>query len=242
MSPREYTGGFFNHYDDPDEFWDEDPLVVVSPTRPRTLPAPAPAPKNPEQPRSSTPPQPSVRKSSLVEVQCGLDRLPVSITLKAAWKNAFAPQEYGQSIMDAYHFSVQELAVKLVESGTVPPATIPSMRDAAPLLLRTRTLAEYDALYNELFTQPVHEVHGQGRNRYGQPGLAVTAKRSQLISIVVDPDWVSTMDAKYIAQDIVDCCDRIRARKPVLIHDAQLDRESDSELATRVVRHKRTLL
>lgn len=27
MSPPGYNGGFFNHYDDPDELWDEEPLT-----------------------------------------------------------------------------------------------------------------------------------------------------------------------------------------------------------------------
>ncbi|WP_280420768.1 hypothetical protein [Nocardia carnea] len=238
MSNSGYNGGFFNHYDDPDEFWDEEPPVASPVPRPST----APPMQEIQHVQTNVTTQPAGRKSGLVEVKCGLDRLPTSILLKRSWKNAFTPSQYGESIMDAYHSAVQELVYQLVESGTVPPPTISTLRDAAPLLLRTRTHEEYTDLYTELFTQSVHEVNGPGYNRYGRPGLIVTAKRSQLISISIDPDWATAVDANYIAQDILDCCARIRARKPEIIRDTQLDQESDRELAARVVRHERTLL
>lgn len=186
--------------------------------------------------------EPITRRSTLVEVECGLDRLPTAITLKRAWKDGFAPSQYGQSIMDAYHYAVQELATRLIESGTIPPATIPTLREVTPLLLRTRTYEEYLELYNELFTQKPHTVHGPGYNQYDEPGITVVATRSRLISVAVDPDWAARTDEKYIAQDIVDCCQQIRARKPEKVKDIFLDQESDRELAARVVRHEKYLL
>lgn len=241
MSAQEYTGGFFNHFDDPDEFWDDEPLVVNSPPARPGTPPPAPIPREPEYSRAPTAPGSPPRSSSLVEVKCGLDRLPVSVVLKPAWKEMFPPAQYSRSIMDAYHDGVQEFTLGLVASGTIPPSTIPTLRDAAPLLLRTRTLSEYTDLYNELFTQPVHTVHGPGYSRYGEPGITVVAKRTQLISIAIAADWAVGVDARYIAQDIVDCCAQIRARKPRLVRDRLLDQESDSEVAGRIVQHQRTL-
>ncbi|MFI5715946.1 hypothetical protein [Nocardia sp. NPDC051750] len=262
------NGGWFNHYDDPDDdAWDDEPLTPTKwgagNSHPTQMPAPVPPPPQPplsgpepnrvapasprthsdsELPRTGPAPQHVNRKSVLVEVQCGLDGLPTAITLKSSWKTAFTPAQYGQSIMDSYYFAVQELVSKIVETGTMPPAAISSLRDAAPLLLRTRTHEEYTSLYNELFTQSVHTVYGPGRNRYGQPGLVVAAKPSRLISVTIDPDWAGTVDAKYIAQDIIDCCAHVRAQKPEVIRDTQLDHESDRELAARLVRHERTLL
>ncbi|MGW1739076.1 hypothetical protein ACWCPQ_09725 [Nocardia sp. NPDC001965] len=243
MSPQDFNGGFFNHYDDPDEFWDEEPLVVNSrPAPPRPAPAPAP-PIPPPPPKPSGPERARVPSapSGLVEVKCGLDRLPVSITLKPAWKDMFAPGDYGRSIMDAYRHTIQEMTLALIESGTIPPATIPSLRDAAPLLLRTRTDQEYTALYNELFAQPVHTAHGPGCGPHGEPGITVVAKRSQLISITIDPDWAVRADPRYIAQDIVDCCARIRARTPAIVKGEVPEQVPDSEVAARIVEHKRKL-
>ena len=187
-------------------------------------------------------PEPVTRPSALVEVECGLDRLPTAIVLKRAWRDSFAPTQYGQSIMDAYQYAVQELAARLIESGTIPPATIPTLREVTPLLLQTRTHEEYTVLYNELFTQQQHTVHGPGYNQYDEPGLTVVATRSKLISVAVDPDWAVRTDEKYIAQDIVDCCAEIRARKPEIVKDIFLDQESDRELAARIVRHEKYLL
>ncbi|MFI2233743.1 hypothetical protein [Nocardia testacea] len=242
MSPQEFNGGFFNHYDDPDEFWDDEPLVVNSrpaPPRPAPTPTPMPPPKPAVIERAGVPSSPA--PSSLVEVKCGLDRLPVSIALKPAWKDMFTPAEYGRSIMDAYRHAIREMTLALVESATIPPATIPSLREAAPLLLRTRTDEEYTALYNELFTQPVHTVYGPRCGTRGEPGITVVAKRSQLISTTIDPDWAVRADPRYIAQDIVDCCDQIRGRKPAIAHDDLLDGVPDSEVAARIVEHKRKL-
>lgn len=189
-----------------------------------------------------TDPEPATRQSALVDVECGLDRLPTTITFKRAWKDNFAPAQYGQSIMDAYDYAVQELAARLVESGRIPPATIPTLREVTPLLLRARTYEEYGELYDELFTQQPHTVHGPGYNQYDEPGLTVVATRSKLISVTVDPDWAARTDAKYIAQDIIDCCEQIRARKPEIVKDIFLDQESDRELAARIVRHEKYLL
>ncbi|MEV3961220.1 hypothetical protein AB0M34_10025 [Nocardia sp. NPDC050193] len=241
MSPQNYNGGFFNHYDDPDEFWDDEPLVVASsPPQPKTPPVATPRSPEPEPERPTV--APVTQRSSLVEVECGLDRLPIAITLKRAWKDMFAPAQDGRSIMDAYHHTIREMAFALVAAGTIPPATIPSLREAAPLLLRTRTDEEYTELYTELFTQQVHTVYGPGYSRDGRPGITVVARRSQLLAITVDPDWAVRADPRFIAQDIVDCCTQIRARKPALVRDPLLDRIPDSEVAARLVEHKRKLL
>lgn len=186
--------------------------------------------------------EPVAQKSVLVDVEVGPDRLPTAITLKRAWKDAFAPDGYGESIMNAYRWAVGELAGRLIAAGTTPPATIPTLREVTPLLLRTRTYDEYRELYEDLFTQRPHTVHGPGYNRYDEPGITVVATRSKLISITVDSEWAAGTDQKYIAQDIVDCCARIRARAPEVVPDAFLDRETDRELAARVIRHENYLL
>ena len=185
------TGGFYNHYDDPDEFWDEEPLIPSSktsshphreggfsssnPPSPLTPPAPvthtfsqtSSTPRNTATTNSSasqmtklgiTPPQ----KSSLVSVEVGSDRLPIGITLGRSWKNSFDPTQYGQSIIDSYRYGLYVLAARMVESGVLPPSTLPSLRDAAPLLLKTRTIDEFRELYDHLFLASPTTVHGPG--------------------------------------------------------------------------------
>ncbi|WP_433680534.1 hypothetical protein [Nocardia sp. CA-119907] len=185
-----------------------------------------------------TPPE----KSSLVSVEVGSDRLPIGIALGRSWKNSFDPSQYGRSIMDAYRYGLYVMAARMVESGALPPSTVPSLRDAAPLLLRTRTIDEFRELYDHLFLENPITVHGPGRNAYGQPALTVTATESKLISIDIDPGWAEGTDANFIAQDILECCQQIRAKKAQPVQDVYLDQESDSELASRVVQHEQYLL
>lgn len=259
------SGGFYNHYDDPDEHWDEEPLRP-SPKTPPAASAPSVPPVNPY-PAAPTPtfsrPAPASRemaggsnsttamaslgltpppKSSLVSVTVGPDRLPVDIKLGRNWKSAFDPSQYGKSIMDAYRYGMYEWAARTVESGSLPPSTIPSLRAATPLLLRTRTIEDYRGLYDQLFLETPLEVYGPGRDAFGRPALTVTATWSKLISISMDPGWVEGIEVDFIAQDILDCCAQIRARKPRLVSDIYLDQETDSELASRVLEHERYLL
>ncbi|MGK8556405.1 hypothetical protein [Nocardia gipuzkoensis] len=195
------TKGWFNHYDDPDEDWDDEPLEV----KPRSSSASAPElPQTvtgnvPSQNRGGSdyraessggregalkPPQ----KSSLVSVEVGSDRLPTSIKLGRGWQDAFDPSQYGRSIMDAYHYALNELMLHYLQSGMIPPSTLPSLREVTPLLLRTRTYDEYRDLYNRLYLENAYTVYGPGYNEYDEPGLTVTATLSNLVSVVIDPN------------------------------------------------------
>ncbi|MFE9577196.1 hypothetical protein ACFYO1_12480 [Nocardia sp. NPDC006044] len=250
------SGGFYNHYDDPDEYWDEEPLrsapkappVASAPSAPTpSFSRPAPTARDLAGASSSTALMASLGltpppKSSLVSVTVGPDRLPVDIKLGRNWKAAFDPSQYGKSIVDAYRYGMYEWAARTVESGALPPSTVPSLRNATPLLLRTRTIEDYRGLYDQLFLETPLEVHGPGRDAFGRPALTVIATWSKLISISLDPGWVEGIEVDFVAQDILECCAQIRARKPRPVHDIYLDQETDSELAARVLAHERYLM
>ncbi|WP_327109789.1 hypothetical protein OHB12_18145 [Nocardia sp. NBC_01730] len=185
-----------------------------------------------------TPPQ----RSSLVDVEVGDDRLPTNIKLSRRWKDAFEPSQYGKSIMDAYHYAVYELAVRLVENGIRPRSSWPSLREVVPLLLQQRTYDEFHAVWNSLYLDTAYTVHGPGYNQYDEPGLTVTATRSTLLSIAIDTSWATTVHGTAIAQDILECCDQVRAKKAKLVRDIYLDQETDQELTDRLVRHEQQLM
>ncbi|WP_157172846.1 hypothetical protein [Nocardia exalbida] len=187
---------------------------------------------------SFQPPQ----KSSLVKVEIGGDRLPTRIALARGWKQAFDASQYGRSIMDAYQYARYELMMRYVDSGTVPESTLPSLRDVTPMLLQARTYEEYRDLYDRLYSEPTFTVYGPGYNEYDEPALTVTATLSELVSVEIDPNWAGAIDSNFIAQDIVECCEQIRAKKPRWVRDIYLDQESDRELAARLVRHEQRLL
>lgn len=251
------NGGFYNHYDDPDEYWDDEPLQINTPAA--TVRSPV-VPDKPVRPNSSpsttqemgtdrgadtnsskVSPNP-YQKSSLVDVAVGGDGLPTKITLNRSWKDAIAPSDYGQSIMNAYNHALYELTARMIESGVLPKSTLPTLREATPLLLRTRTHEQFRDLYNRLFAGGVYILYGPGNNEYGQPALTVSATRSNLVSVTIDQTWAENTDTSFIGQDIVACCDQIRSDKLERIRDAYLDQESDKELAARLAGHEQQLL
>ncbi|UGT66007.1 hypothetical protein LTT66_22145 [Nocardia gipuzkoensis] len=182
------------------------------------------------------------QKSSLVRVEIGSDRLPTSVELARSWKEAFDPLHYGRSIMDAYDYAVFELTMHYVDSATSPPSTLPTLREVTPLLLQTRTYEEYRDLYNRLYLEEVYTVHGPGSNEYDEPAMTVTATLSSLVSVDIDPSWAKKIEADFIAQDIIECFDQVRAKKPEWVRDVYLDQESEQELAARLIKHERQLL
>ncbi|MFC9896631.1 hypothetical protein ACFVMC_23335 [Nocardia sp. NPDC127579] len=262
------AGGVYNHYDDPDEYWDEEPL---QPRASKSAPPPLPTSYAKTQPSFSsnsdagagsasesasvTPSAESAiaaaasgrrdalpAKTSMIDVEVAADGLPIRIVLKPSWKASFSPPEYGQSIMDAYQHGRLAEATRLMEAGIKPRPTLPSLRDATPLLLRTRTHEEFKELYDKLFRRATYTLNGPGYNAYNEPGLIVTASRSRILSLTIDPSWAAEVDVSYLAQDIVDCCNKVRVDRLEYVRDIYLDQESDQQLAGRLNRHEAQLL
>ncbi len=182
------------------------------------------------------------QKSALIEVHIGADNLPTQVDFSRAWKSSYDPREYGESIMQAYRYSLYERTLRISESGTRPTPSIPPLREIAPSLLQTRTYDEYNQLFGKLIGQEKYTAHGPGLNDYDESTLIVEADRTGLTAITLDGDWAARTEPFTIAQDIVNCSDAIRAMKPRLRTDMYLDQESDTELMARIVRHERQLL
>lgn len=74
--------GFHNHYDDPDEFWDEEPLEI----RPRTTTPPEPAhrpivPELADVPPVNRAPSPSASRSSILSMRLDSGFLPIQVNV-----------------------------------------------------------------------------------------------------------------------------------------------------------------
>ncbi|MFI6567666.1 hypothetical protein [Nocardia fluminea] len=245
------TQGWFNHYDNPDEEDLEEESVARS-TRAEFDNHYRLEEENANKtsvwtldskisPDADTRIVNPFKKSALVNVQLTVDRLPTQINFGRQWKKLFEPSEYGKSIMDAYMHAVFEKATQAADLRKMLNRP-PTLRLAAPLLLRTMTSAEYKEVYSAIFHPSARTFNGPGRNSSGAAGLTVSASSVKLLSVKIDREWGYLADPEYIALDIVDCCNRAREAAPKLETCPELDGESDQSVISRIVRHERRLM
>lgn len=228
MSPPGYNGGFFNHYDDPDEFWDEDPLTPTQRDANSSHPTPIthPVPQPAEYPTPGTGPD---RESSAptwthsdsftaedtqaapgysfatVEVDRGL--LPIQLRLSSQWHRHVDPGDTGDELMRAYKKSVEACLGKLVTGEFRHACPVPDRRTVLMLLLDTSSWSEYREAQRRILTRGIFDVHGRALID-GAPAISIAADCFQLKSIYVRPEWAQKahpMDLVAAAQtgDIV---------------------------------------
>ncbi|WP_227998489.1 hypothetical protein [Nocardia australiensis] len=177
------------------------------------------------------------RKAPYVKMLLGPDLLPTEITFGRHWKSEYSASQYGESIMAAFRFSVYEMALHFAEIGERPVSSVPSLREITPTLLRTRSYDEYNECFGRLLGEGEYAANSPWLNDFDEPTMTVTASGSGLKSITIDPAWAVNAEPFAITQDILGCVESIRSMKPTLSRDEYLDRESDAELMSRLVRH-----
>ncbi|WP_280420765.1 hypothetical protein [Nocardia carnea] len=249
MSGQQYNGGFFNHFDDPDEFWeDESPEAIVNPVHswPRTVSVSSSgSPDAPMRPPHSVisnalfePPQ----RSSLVQFEVAEDCLPINLYLASGWKSYYSPGQYGEALMGAYRYAVYQRSLEKLASGKSGSPTFPSLREMLPTLLQTTSYRQYRTLLDKLIGDYRVEVHGLGVNDLDEPAMTVAANRSWIIEISFDLEWAHRAEDATIRYDILRCADELRKLKPNLASDELLQNESDSEMASRLADHVSKLI
>ncbi|MFI5719663.1 hypothetical protein [Nocardia sp. NPDC051750] len=142
MPAQEYNG-FFNHYDDPDEFWDEGPMVPLTPAaRPPVAPPEPPAATPTHRNRADTP-EPPKSGSPFVSMEVDRGFLPTRITIGAGWVHQVAPHEVGDELMRAYHKAAADRLEHVYLSGRWPTpqevfeSAVPDRRTIMMMLLET---------------------------------------------------------------------------------------------------------
>ncbi|MEV0360309.1 hypothetical protein AB0H71_30065 [Nocardia sp. NPDC050697] len=221
--------GFYNHVDDPDEFWDDEPLV------PRAVAAP-PAP----------PPRISVG-SSFVTIEVDSGCLPVRVSPNSQWRSQVAPNEASAELMAAYRAAVSERVERLCAGGTWPTAqqisdaATPDARTIATVLLETRTWAEYTALSSAMIGSSRYQGSGQAVI-YGASAVTVIADGTQLRAIEVRSGWAATADPDEIGDELLRCADMVRSARPTFTVRGDYSRYSDADLEHELDRHRLRLL
>lgn len=257
------TQGWFNHYDDPDEFWDDEPLTQrkapwdstngsadrhsTPPTAqefrtnsslwPESLPRNAGA-VNERKQRSG---------SSFVSMDIDHGFLPVRLDFRAGWSRYVAPHEVSAELMLAYRDAV---ATRLAHaySGHARPSrreisenAVPDRRTMLMVLLETETWEQFSAVSSSMNCGSWHEVSGHVMDYGGRP-VSLTGNRRYLRSITVQPTWAAVVHTDQIADEILWCSDIIREQRPRFSPRGDYSRYSDEDLEYGLDRHRIRLL
>ena len=244
--------GFYNHYDDPDEFWDEEPLqpldrsprdsgsAAISPT-PVAAPTPASNP-TPKPPRDAMSPG-----SSFVTMHLDNGLLPVRVELSRQWSRYVEPQDSGLELMRAYQNAIaQRIAERCATSRTIPTlqsisdGAVPPRRTMLMVLLETDSWEQYQATTSALVGRAEYRAHSNAMI-YGEPAVVITADRVRLASITVRQDWAQRVMPEDIADEILWCAEQIRSLRPNLRVSKDYSRYSDEDLEFNLARHSQRL-
>ncbi|WP_459545188.1 hypothetical protein [Nocardia sp. X0981] len=249
MPAQEYNG-FFNHYDDPDEFWDEEPLVPITPTaQPRTPPA------APSKPPVQTPPfgsrsdtsEPPRTGSPFVSMEVDRGFLPTRISIGAGWVHQVAPHEAGDELMRAYHKAAADRLQRVYSSGRWPTpqevfeSAVPDRRTIMMMLLETATWDEYSSLQRTIVKDAVLDVFGKVALN-GERPVSLTADRHYVLSIRIGSWWAAAVDPYAIVDEVLWCANEIRSIRARFVPDHNYSSYSDEDLEYQLKRHREQLI
>ncbi|MFD3596638.1 hypothetical protein ACFWU5_28300 [Nocardia sp. NPDC058640] len=245
------TQGWFNHYDDPDDdYWEQSPEGQSSGGTFKRSPPPSSVSSGqakestyvspPSLPVGNSHPIPT-RKSSLITIEIGEDRLPIRATLNSNWTNQFEQWQYSTAILDAYHHALHERMVEDKKAKVFAHSKLPSVYDMAPALLQTRSTEEYREVLRKMIGTTPRIARGPAVTQFGTPALQICADQHRITSIELDPEWARSAGAAVVGMDIVFCSAQLRRATPTYYRDRYLDQESEGEIHKRLAEHLRRI-
>ncbi|MEV6276703.1 hypothetical protein [Nocardia sp. NPDC051832] len=250
---------FFNHFDDPDEFWDDEPIVRNRPAvAARQSPPPArstPIPSSPPPEPIAVPmaradlPEPPKAGSSFASIEVDRGFLPIRVRFTPGWNRYVAPNEAGNELLAAYRGAVVDrlneayssAAERLPTPQEVSDTATPSRRTLLMILLETHSWDQYCAVSSSMIGVGTYTV--RGRIEVGsQHPVTVEADRRYLCSISISSDWAATAHPDDIGDEILVCADQIRSLRPKFTVQYDYSRYSDDDLQYHLDRHRLQLL
>ncbi|MGW5727540.1 hypothetical protein [Nocardia beijingensis] len=253
--------GHYNHYDDPDEFWDEEPLDPRRAQRTPTAAAPISTGLESSAPSLSPMPQHTVRSeretqpppirhpvgSSFVSMELDGGFLPVRIDFSSGWRTQVAPYEVSDELMSAYKAAASMRLDRLYSAGRLPSpqeisqTAVPDRRTILMLLLETETWEQFCETSSRIIRDAEYQVHGKMETADGYP-VEVGADRTYLRSIMVSPTWPGSTQPHQLSDEILWCAHQIRSLRPSFEARQDYSRYSEVDLEYHLDRHRERLL
>ncbi|MFI9405833.1 hypothetical protein [Nocardia sp. NPDC052316] len=152
------------------------------------------------------------------------------------------PRDLSAAAMTGYYVALWQHDAPVIASGRWTELTeSPSRRAELITLLDTRSLDEFERVERSL--RQSDEFIGQGPiTDFGGPSITVSASISRISDIEINPRWAATVDASYLAHDIIDCANQIRQQRPRFHEDGSWADRTDDELEHELAEYKRYLM
>ncbi|WP_157129263.1 hypothetical protein [Nocardia amamiensis] len=235
------TNGWYNHYDDPDEFWDEEPLEV-NPALNRGQ-DPAFASSGIDVPLGNSGiSEVILLRAGLIEMTLDADRLPVRVEVNRNLHSRLEPENFSDAAMAGYYLALWKNDAPIIARGRFTELSVmPSRRAQIIALLGTRSRSQFEAVERVLRGRDEYTADGP-RTSFGTHSVSVVASLSRISRIIISPDWAATAEPSYIAHDIVDCANRIRDRRPKFGEEGVWSHRSDDELERELAEYKNHLM
>ncbi|GGN99243.1 hypothetical protein GCM10011610_67020 [Nocardia rhizosphaerihabitans] len=257
------TQGWFNHYDDPDEFWDDEPFTPrkapwdsangsavehsARPVAQNSLTNSAPQPESAAHNAGGANELQHRSGSSFVSMDLDHGLLPIRLNFRAGWSRHVAPHEVSEELMLAYRGAVATRMAQ-VYSGHARPSrrelsvnAVPDRRTMLMVLLETETWEQFSAVSSSMNCGSWHEARGHVMDDGGRP-VSLTGDRRYLRSITVQPNWAAVVHPDQIADEVLWCAEIIRAQRPNFSPRGDYSRYSDEDLEYGLDRHRVRLL
>ncbi|MFD8102638.1 hypothetical protein ACFV24_24175 [Nocardia fluminea] len=237
------TQGWFNHYDDPDEFWDEEPLAV------KERQGPAASEDSTYLLDSASIPSREQRRLGSSFVSMKLDRgfLPVRIEFSRSWSRYVEPHEVSDELMQAYQSAASDRLETLYSNNRLPTpqevneSAIPDHRTIMMVLLETTSWDQYLNTFSRMASDAEYSVHGSVAS-YGENVVTVRADRRYIQSIAVQSNWAASADMHRISDELIWCADQIRSLRPNFAVSESYAKYSDEDLVRQLDRHREYLV
>lgn len=255
------TTGWFNHYDDPDEFWDEEPLIPKqrgsSNSQLAQIPPVPPTPQPPTawpEPDRAVSIHPRSHSDSItaahsqaapgssfatIEVDRGL--LPTQLRLSPQWHRHVNASDAGDELMRAYRKSVDTCVRRFLTGELRHACPVPDRRTVLLLLLDTSNWAEYRETQRRILTRGVFDAYSQPYID-GKPGMSIKADCFQIKSIYVWPEWARNAHPMDLVDEFLSLADRVRELRPTFPVRGDYSRYSDEDLEYHHSRHREHLI
>lgn len=177
-------------------------------------------------------------RAGLIEMTLDADRLPIRVEVNRNLHSRLDPGNISEAAMAGYYLALWKHDAPLITRGRFAELSVmPSRRAQIIALLGARSRSQFEAVERVLRGRDEYSANGP-RTTFGTYSVTVVANLSRISRISISPEWATTVDPSYIANDILDCANQIRENRPKFSEEGAWSHCSDEELVRELAEYK----